>query len=228
MGINTEFLSGLGLTEEQSKAIFAERGKEIEESKKNANLDKEKDYGDKIAEVERHYTEAMNSKDTELAELKQKIADMEKATTALTGELEKAKTANGEYFAKQTAQEQEKRFEQALTDMGGKKFSHPAVREKYLTLFREKLTESATTATADGKKTELPSDVELLTSLVGEDKDAFVGVQRIPLHGGTPTRSGGMTRDEILSMKNRDKRIKAMLENRDLFPELNKTGKALL
>lgn len=227
MGINTEFLSGLGLTEEQSKAIFAERGKEIEESKKAYTLEQEKSYGDKIAEVENKHTEAIKGKDTEIAELKRKIADMEKATTDLTGELEKAKTANGEYLAKQTAQEQEKRFEQALTDMG-KKFTHPAVKEKYLQLFKAKIVEGATTATADGEKTELPSDVEILTSLVGEDKDAFVGVQRVPLYGGTPTRKGGMTRDEILSMKNRDKRIKAMLENRDLFPELNKTGKALL
>lgn len=227
MGINTEFLSSLGLTEEQSKAIFAERGREIEENKKSLLLDWEKSNGDKIAEVESKQTEVIKGKDMEIADLKQQLADMEKTTQTLNSELDKAKTTEKEYLAKQTEREQAERFERALKDMGDKRFTHPAVKEKYFKMFVDKLVETTATATVDGEKTELPSDVELITSLVGEDKDAFVGVQRMPLYGGTPTR-GGITRDEILSMKNREKRIKAMVENSDLFPEINKARKALL
>lgn len=118
MAITTKWLEEQGLTTEQVKEVFAERGKEIEseksaksdlESKLNAaNADIEK-YKTSIAELEKKSgdTEAMK---TELQSLKQQIAESETAAAKeaeIAKLVERFKTANGD-----------KKFVNELTENG--------------------------------------------------------------------------------------------------------------
>ena len=66
------------------------------------------------------------------------------------------------------------------------------------------------------------SDVDILHSLIKDDKTARKGVTAVKLQGGRPSGTSGKTREEIMAIKDGSTRRAEMLANAHLFPELNK------
>lgn len=166
--MKTEFLKGLGLSDEDVQKIMAENGKDIEREKlktaeaieenKTLKADK-KSLEDKIGEI----TETVNSAE-----------DYKKQLETLQNDIkEKEKQAEDDRKAKEKADAIAARFDTAV---GKKKFSHDAIRADYLKKFSEAI---------DNKDYQGKSDAEIFHALTKDDGAAFENVTAFHLEGGT-------------------------------------------
>jgi DNA repair exonuclease SbcCD ATPase subunit len=188
-------------TEEQLNAIMSLNGKEAERNKKLESELKEKN-------------EQLDKLSTEFETLKNSNAGAEEYKSkyeALVAENEaKAKQAEAERIAKERADSLDKRFEAVV---GGKEFTHDAIRADYRRKFESALSDKAN---------EGQSDADVFHALTKDDAAAFKGVTVVKLAGGKPTgTSKYSSRNEIMSIKDGATRRAEMLANPHLFPELN-------
>lgn len=176
--------------------------------------------------------EKVKSKVTALeAEIKDKKEDFDKLNT----EFEALKTANasGEEWeakfkalqAENIAKEEQAKADRILKEktdninnrfnavLGEKKFNHDAIRNAYLKKFGDAL---------ESKEYEGKSDADIFHDLTKDDATAFVGVTAVNLGGGTPHGIGKQmysSKSDIMSIKDRAERQKAIADNMALFTE---------
>lgn len=144
----------------------------------------------KLSEVESDLVKSKTAFDdlsTQFETLKNEKAsaeDWEKKFTELTEKIKKDnEKAEADRLAKEKADGIAARFSAAL---GNKKFNHDAIKNDYIKKFGEAL---------DNKDFEGKSDAEIFHELTKDDANAFVGVERIHLQGGT-TKSGNDVDEE--------------------------------
>lgn len=165
--MKTEFLKGLGLSDEDVQKILAENGKDIEREKaKTAEaLEEVKTLkGDK---------KTLEGKIGELTETANSAEDYKQKLETLQNDIkEKEKQAEEDRKAKEKADGIAARFE---TVVGEKKFSHDAVRADYLKKFGEAL---------DSEEYKSKSDEQIFHALTKDDAAAFENVTAFHLEGG--------------------------------------------
>ncbi len=170
--------------------------------------------------------EKVKSKVTALeTELKEKRADFDKLNT----ELEALKTANasGEDWkakfealqAENVAKEKKAEAERILAEknadierrfaecVGGKKFSHDAVKAEYLKRFALAL---------DSEEYKGKGDADIFHALTKDDAAAFTGVTAVKLQGGRPMGTGhgySSVKDIMNSDMTREQKRQAIAEN---------------
>lgn len=165
--MKTEFLKGLGLSDEDVQKILAENGKDIEREKaKTAEAIEENKTlkGDK---------KTLEEKIDELTKTANTAEDYKNKLETLQNDIKvKEEKAEADRKAKEKADGIAARFE---TVVGEKKFSHDAVRADYLKKFGEAL---------DNTDYQGKSDAEIFHALTKDDAAAFEGVTAFHLKGG--------------------------------------------
>ena len=172
------------------------------------------DFNAKVEEVKLLKGEKKTLEDevTRLNENANGNEDVKKELEALKAKIDAdAKQAEADRISREKAESDERLFNEAL---GEKKFSHDAVKNHYLNLFRQDLAKEEN----KGK-----SAVDILHNLTKDDATAFTGVTAVKLQGGRPTgTSKYSSREEIMAIKDMNTRHSEMLANSHLFPELSK------
>jgi hypothetical protein len=139
--------------------------------------------------------------------------DVKKELEALKAKIDAdAKQAEADRISREKAESDERLFNEAL---GEKKFSHDAVKDHYLNLFRQDLAKEEN----KGK-----SAVDILHNLTKDDATAFTGVTAVKLAGGRPTGANNSkysSKEEIMAIKDGNVRRAEMLAHPQYFPELN-------
>jgi hypothetical protein len=203
--MKTEDLQKQGLTEDQINYIMAENGKDIKKLQKQVDdLTADRDNWKTKAETAEETIKKFDGIDPErvkgeLEEWKKRAEDVEK-----------------EYAAKL----EERDFNDVLkTELEGMKFSSSAAKKAVEADIR-----AAGLKLKDGKILGLN---DLIAQLKESDADAFVseddpGQKRAVFTSPMQKKpSGGMTKDEIMAIKDRTERQSAIAANTHLFPELN-------
>lgn len=203
--MKTEDLKDWGLTEEQSKKVMEQYGKDIsklqkENEKLTADRDKEKERADTAEETLKKF----------------EGVDLETMNAELTAWKNKAETAEKDYAEKLAQRD----FEDALKEeIGGYKFTSEAAKKAIMAEIRE-----AGLKVKDGKILGLS---DLIAQMKEKDASAFVDEKQEELEAGRakpftmPLNQGGinkkMTREEIFGIKDRTERQKAIAENLSEF-----------
>lgn len=202
--MKTEELQKQGLTEEQITYVMAENGKDIKKAQKQAD--------DLTADRDAWKVKAEAAEET-LAKFEG--IDPDKIKSELETWKKRAEDVEIDYRAKL----EERDFNDVLkSELDGIKFSSNAARKAIEAEIR-----AAGLKVKDGKILGLN---DLITQLKESDTDAFVpdndpnqtkAMFTKPI-GNKP--AGGMTKDEIMSIKDRTERYNAIAANTHLFPEL--------
>ncbi len=178
MAITVKYLTELGIEEETARKIFAERGKEIEDSNK------------KYADLETQFASKQADLDNiakELSVLKENNATAEEWKNkyeAFAAEVkQKEEQAQAERAAKEKADGISNRF---VAVVGERKFMHEAIKTDYLKKFGEAI---------ESKDYLGKSDADIFNELTKDDATAFENVSRLDLPGGA-TGSIGTEIDE--------------------------------
>lgn len=202
--MKTEELQKQGLTEEQITYVMAENGKDIKKAQKQAD--------DLTADRDAWKVKAEAAEET-LAKFEG--IDPDKIKSELETWKKRAEDVEIDYRAKLD----ERDFNDVLkSELDGIKFSSNAARKAIEAEIR-----AAGLKVKDGKILGLN---DLITQLKESDTDAFV-----PDNDPNQTKAmftkpienkpaGGMTKDEIMSIKDRTERYNAIAANTHLFPEL--------
>ena len=173
------------------------------------------DFNAKVEEVKLLKGEKKTLEDevTRLNENANGNEDVKKELEALKAKIDAdAKQAEADRISREKAESDERLFNEAL---GEKKFSHDAVKNHYLNLFRQDLAKEEN----KGK-----SAVDILHNLTKDDATAFTGVTAVKLAGGRPTgvnNSKYSSKEEIMAIKDGNVRRAEMLAHPQYFPELN-------
>lgn len=194
-------------TDEQIKAVMDLNGSDIEKAK------------GKVAALEAELNDKNSSYDQlngEFETLKTASADGESWRAkyeALVAENDaRAKQEEADRILKEKNDALSNRFNAVV---GEKKFSHHAVKEMYL----RKFSEAVEAAENQGK-----DDADVFRDLIKDDASAFQGGTIVRLAGGRPLGVVGgrcTSRDEILKIRDSEKRQREILNHPDLFPEIN-------
>lgn len=201
--MKTEELRNLGLTDEQIKFVMAENGKDINELKKNlADVTSERDN------------------------FKEKATNAEETLKKFDGVDVEAMKAEVESW-KVKAEESEKAFNQKIYDrdyndalttaLSGIKFTSESAKKSVMKDIKD-----AGLVMKEGKILGLN---DLIDSIKSTDASAFVDEEAAKLEEGkakftvkdTIDNQGGITKESIMAIKDRDERRKAIAENIGLF-----------
>lgn len=201
--MKTEELRNLGLTDEQIKFVMSENGKDINELKKNLS--------DMTSERDKFKEKATNAEET----LKKfDGVDVE----AMKAEVESWKVK---------AEESEKAFNQKIYDrdyndaltsaLSSIKFTSESAKKSIAKEIKD-----AGLVLKDGKILGLNDYIETIRAT---DASAFVDENKAKLEegkarfteGNNGNNGGGMTKESIMAIKDRDERRKAIAENIALF-----------
>ena len=203
--MKTEDLQKQGLTEDQINYIMAENGKDIKKLQKQVD--------DHTADRDNWKTKAETAEETIK---KFDGIDPER----VKGELEEGKKRAEDVEKEYAAKLEERDFNDVLkTELEGMKFSSSAAKKAVEADIR-----AAGLKLKDGKILGLN---DLIAQLKESDADAFVseddpGQKRAVFTSPMQKKpSGGMTKDEIMAIKDRTERQSAIAANTHLFPELN-------
>ncbi len=209
MAITVKYLEGLGIEKEIAENIFAERSREIAaEKEKREKLESE------ISDL----NESLTTLNGEVDRLKSENADgseWKSRFEALQAETEsKIKQAEADRILKEKDARNRELFENALNACGkthddwNGKFTENGYYNEFVKAIE--LDENA------GR-----SHKDILHELVKDDQNAFKGVTAVKLAGGTPgVGSKYSSRDEIMSIADKDTRMNEMMNNPQYFPEI--------
>ncbi len=210
--MKTEFLKGLGLTDEQISSIMKENGIDVENEKaKTENVKKElKEAKETIATMTKEVQTLKDSNATaEDWKAKFEELDTKVKKDAETAKLEREK-------AEKEAQIKN-RFEAVCVDKNGKplEFSHDAIKADYFRKFTEAVEDDANKS---------KSDADVFYVLTKDDKAAFKGIQPdIILPGAQSFGGGSITREQYSKMGYSD-RLKFKTEQPELYSEIISKG----
>lgn len=209
MAITVKYLEGLGIDKETAEKIFAERSREITtEKEKREKLESE------ISDL----NESLTTLNGEVDRLKSENADgseWKSRFEALQAETEaKIKQAEADRILKEKDARNRELFDNALKACGkthddwNGKFTENGYYNEFVKAIE--LDENA------GR-----SHKDILHELVKDDQNAFKGVTTVKLAGGTPgVGSKYSSRDEIMSIADKDTRMNEMMNNPQYFPEI--------
>jgi uncharacterized protein (UPF0335 family) len=194
-------LFGDAVTDDAMKQFNAELGKKFVAKA---------DFNAKVEEVKTLKGEKKTLEDevTRLNENANGNEDVKKELEALKAKIDAdAKQAEADRISREKAESDERLFNEAV---GEKKFSHDAVKDHYLNLFRQDLAKEEN----KGK-----SAVDILHNLIKDDATAFTGVTAVKLQGGTPLGNGTKytSKADIMAIKDRTERRNAIAQNLELF-----------
>lgn len=204
--MKTEDLQKQGLTEEQISFVMAENGKDIKKAQRQADdLETDRDVWKQKAETAEGTLKKFEG------------IDPEKIQSELNVWKKKAEDVEKDYKAKLD----ERDFNDVLKmELDGIRFSSNAAKKAVEADIR-----TAGLKLKDGKILGLN---DLIAQLKESDADAFVAENDPNQHKATFTKpmdkspAGGMTKDQIMGIKDRTERLNAIAANAHLFPEMNK------
>lgn len=192
-------------SDEQLKAVLDLNGADVEKVKS------------KVAALEadvKEKKEAFDNLTNELNALKESSASADDWKTKFeelqADNLAKEKQAEADRLLKEKQDNINSRFDAVV---GGKAFTHDAIRASYLKSFGDAL---------ESKEYEGKSDADIFHALTKDDAAAFKGVQVVQLKGGNKGIGGKYSsKEEILAIKDGVTRRNEMAAHPQFFPELN-------
>lgn len=192
-------------TDEQLKSVMDLNGADVERAKAKTTKLEEELLGakDDFKKLNAEF-EALKASNASAEDWQAKFEALQADNVA------KEKQAEADRILAEKSENVRNRFNAVL---GEKKFNHDAIKDAYLKKFGDAL---------ESKDFEGKSDADIFHALTKDDATAFVGVTAVNLGGGTPQGIGKQSygsKADIMAIKDRDARQKAIAENITLFEQ---------